>query len=128
MESKMMGWKIVDEEYNSYMIWGGVQVHCPLNVEVSAPEWLAKDGYHIPFFKTKKAAANWLHGNKNFNQHKIVKIKARGIIDPHLCFLDGRHLVYGQKRKSNDPRIEYIRDVDFIPGMLMAKYITRLTD
>jgi len=112
----MIGWKVITKNYDSVFARGKAQIHYPLNVKVSAPDWLAKMGYYPTFFKTKKEAENYAG---LANAYLVVRVKASKIIKklPHLSFL--YYLARGSIRENPE---------HWPKGTLMAKYITRLTD
>jgi len=121
VKNTMIGWKVTNENYKSAAVDGKAGVYYPLNVKARAPKYLAKQGYHLTFFKTREDAINFI---PTHHFYKIVKVKARKIIKKLPPMKNIRDISW----RTSDLTLMPASELNWPKGTLMAKYITRLTD
>ena len=72
-------WKILDNG-KSYIADEEASVAYPLGKWVKAPRWLAKKGYYLTVFRTKKDAMAFMAASSEGSKQSLKKCYARGII------------------------------------------------
>jgi len=85
--SDNIGYKIVQRNESGTLSscvvrWAAYQLYKPGEF-VSAPEWLAKDGYHLTYFVTEDGVLNFLLSNKYSFEYKAIEVwscVAEGIV------------------------------------------------